>query len=84
MFNFTSYSADGETEYATGTAETTGVEATFEGAKYAEIEVKTNSVEGWVGQRFYIEAAAEADGTTKYDLRDAEGQLVNVKVTITE
>ena len=38
----------------------------------------------WVGRKFYIIANADADGTTKYDLYDAEGSTIGVKVTITE
>ena len=83
-YEFTSYAPDGETVYGTGVAETTGQTKTFSGTEYAEIEVKENSVEGWAGQKFYIIATATADGTTKYDLYDAEGQTVGVKVSITE
>ena len=82
-FNFTSYSADGETEYATGVAETTGETKTFNEQQYVEVEVKENSVPEWVGRKFYIIADAVADGTTKYPLLDAEGNDTNVKVTIT-
>lgn len=83
-YNFTSYSADGQTEYAQGTAETTGEKKTFNNEEYAEIEVKTNSEASWVGQKYYIIANAIADGTTKYDLYDAEGNAIGVKVTVTE
>lgn len=83
-YNFISYSEDGETEYAQGTAETTGNTKTFNEAEYVEIEVKTNSEESWVGQKYYIIADANADGETKYDLYDAEGNAIGVKVTVTE
>ena len=83
-YNFTSYAPDGETVYATGTAETTGDKKTFNEADYAEIEVKTNSIPEWVGRKYYIIANATADGTTKYDLYDAEGQTIGVKVSVTE
>ena len=82
-YDFTSYSADGETEYATGVAETTGNTKTFDSKEYVEVEVKENSEAEWVGNKYYIAADAVADGETKYDLYDAEGQAVGVKVTIT-
>ena len=82
-FNFTSYSADGETEYATGVAETTGETKTFNEQQYVEVEVKENSIADWVGRKFYIIDDAVADGTTKYPLYDAEGQEAGVLVAIT-
>jgi hypothetical protein len=45
--------------------------------------VKENSEAEWVGNKYYIAADAVADGETKYDLYDAEGQTVGVKITIT-
>lgn len=83
-YNFTSFSADGETEYAQGTAETTGEKKTFGEAEYLEIEVKTNSIPEWVGRKYYIAADGTPDGTTKYDLYDADGNAICVKVTVTE
>ena len=82
-YNFTSYSADGETEYGNGTVETTGEKKTFNGVEYTEAEVKTNTEPEWVGRKFYIISTATADGTTKYPLYDAEGQEAGVLVTIT-
>ena len=82
-YNFTSYSADGETQYGTGTVETTGEKKTFNGVEYTEAEVKTNTEPEWVGRKFYIISTATADGTTKYPLYDAEGQEAGVLVTIT-
>lgn len=83
-YNFTSYADDGETVYGTGTAETTGETKQFGGADYAEIEVKTNYEPSWVGRKFYILASANADGETLYDLYDAEGNAVGVKVKVAE
>ena len=84
-FNFTSYSADGQTEYGTGVAVTTGQAAKFGDDWYAEVEVTANEADAsWVGRKFFIKADAEADGTTKYPLLDAEGQRIEVSVSITE
>ena len=65
-YSFTSYAdQEGETEWATGTVQTTGV--TSNG--YTEVEVKTNSpYEEFIGQKFYIISTAEADNTTLYEL----------------
>lgn len=82
-YDFTSYSADGNTEYATGVAETTGTKQTFGNVEYAEIEVKENTVAEWLGRKFFIQADAVADGTTKYPLLDAEGNSAEVVVTVT-
>ena len=46
--------------------------------------MKENSVEDWVGRKFWIAADVVADGTTKYPLYDAEGNAAGVLVTITE
>ena len=81
-YNFTSFSADGQTEYATGVAETTGEKKTFGGQEYIEVEVKENSIPEWVGRKFYIIATAAADGETKYPLYDAEGNEAGILVTI--
>ena len=83
-YAFTSYSADGQTEYGTGVAETTGETKEFSDVEYTEVEVTENSVAEWIGRKFYIISTAEANGETKYDLYDAEGDTVGVKVTITE
>lgn len=84
-YNFTSYSsAEGGNEniWATGTVETTGETATFASIAYSEAEVKTNTIEGWVGQKFFIETSAQTDGTI-YQLRNTSGELINVWVAIT-
>lgn len=82
-YNFTSFSADGNTQLATGVAKTTGKSLKFNGVKYVEIVVTQNSVEGWAGRKFYIISNASADGTTKYDLYDEKGNTVGVKVAVT-
>ena len=59
-YSFTSYGdANGETEYATGTVETTGNTS----GNYIEVEVKSNSVDGFVGNKYYIISTAKTDGT---------------------
>ena len=83
QFDFTSYSADGATQYATGVAEQTGEKKQTGDDWFIEVEVKENSVPEWVGQKFWIAADATADGTTKYPLYDAEGNAVGVQVSIT-
>lgn len=82
-YAFTSYSSDGATEYGTGVAATTGVTETFSGVSYTEVEVTDNSLAGWEGRKFFLISSADADGETKYDLYDANGDAVGVKVTIT-
>ena len=56
---------------------------TFGNDEYTEVEVKENTVADWVGRKFYIISTAAADGTTKYPLLDAEGNDVNVTVSLT-
>lgn len=52
---------------------------------YNQIEVVTNSVEGWAGNKYYIASTATADGTTAYELfTDAGTTSANVFVTISE
>ena len=81
-YNFTSYAdAEKQEEYATGTAETTGVESNG----YSQIEVLTNSVDGFVGNKYYITSDANADGSTAYELySDAGTTGTGIYVTITE
>ena len=55
----------------------------FSGVKYNEILVKENSVEGFVGMKFFIVGTATANGTTKYPLLDAHGEDTGMSVTIT-
>jgi len=83
QFDFTSYSADGETEYAQGVAAQTGEKRKTGDDWFVEVEVTENSVADWVGRKFWIAATATADGTTKYPLYDADGNAAGVTVTIT-
>lgn len=80
-YNFTSYDSNNE-QLATGKAATTGGVKSFSGVKYNEILVKENSVEGFVGLKFFVVATATADDTTKYALYDAQGHDTGMKVTI--
>lgn len=80
IYDFTSYdSATKDNEYATGTAACTGT--VTDG--YAEIEVLTNSVEGFEGNKYYIQQDAEVDGETPYQLfSDAGTTGTGLYVTI--
>ena len=79
-YNFTSHSAaSGGTQYTTGTAQTTGNFAIFEGVSYQQIKVLTNPGNtDWEGKCFYIIKSAEV-GTDKprYQLRNADGTIVS-------
>ncbi len=80
-YSFTSYGSD-NAQLATGKVKTAGVMDVFNGTKYNLVEVTENSVDGFVGQKFYVVATATADGTTKYDLYDLTGTATGMKVTI--
>ena len=54
------------------------------GAGFTEVEVLTNSVDGFVGNKYYINSNAQVDGT-KYPLfTDAGNTPANIYVAITE
>ena len=81
-YNFTSYAdAQGETEWGTGTVETTGVVK----GNYTEIEVKTNSSDqSFVGQKFYMRSGAKTDGSVIYKAyTDAGRTFAGFYVSIT-
>lgn len=81
-YAFTSYAdAQGETEWGSGTVETTGVTS----GNYTQVEVLTNEPdESFVGQKFYVTSDAEADGTTIYELfTDAGTTSAGIYVSIT-
>lgn len=82
IYNFTSFDPTGTTEYATGTAKETGEKADSR----MEIEVLTNSVEGFVGNKYWLTDEAEADGTTLYPLYETSEAVesVGISVKITE
>ena len=83
VYNFTSYDSNNE-QLATGSVKTAGVMDVFDGVKYDLVEVTQNSVDGFVGQKYYVVATATANGTTKYDLYDLDGKATGMKVTITQ
>ena len=85
-YNFTSHSAASEgTQYSTGTAAPTGNFKTFSSTEYMQIVVLTNPGEtSWVGKTFYVPVDASTNGSTRTQLRKANGDLESVWVTITE
>ena len=81
-YNFTSYAdAEGETEWDSGTVETTGV--VTDG--YTQVEVITNPEHpDFVGQKFYITSDAVTDGEHIYQLyTDAGVTGAGIYVSIT-
>lgn len=79
IYSFTSYSdAEKTTEYATGTARTTGVTS----GDYTQIKVLTNSVEGFVGKKYYLLTDAKTDGTVYELFTDAGTTSAEIFVTI--
>lgn len=82
-YYFTSYAdAEGETEWGSGSVETTGV--TSNG--YTQVEVITNDpVEDFIGEKFYIASDAETDNTTLYPLyTDAGTTAAGIYVKISD
>lgn len=81
--NFTSYGQEPDgtyIQYATGTVFVT--DGTIGNTAYKKALVITNTVDGFVGKTYYIDAAAEV-GTTYYQLRDSFGNLLPIWVQIT-
>lgn len=70
-YAFVSYGdAQGSTEYAHGTASVTGINT----ENYFEIVVETNSVEGFVGNRYWVSKDAKYGDDNLYQLyEDGEG-----------
>lgn len=92
-YNFTSYSDQNrENQYATGTVKTTGVTKTFNEKEYTEVEVTSNSIEGFVGKKYYMQSDAKLSTNDEYNVyqlyeaAENDGTLnpVNIWVTITE
>lgn len=92
-YNFTSYSDQNrENQYATGTVKTTGVTKTFNEKEYTEVEVTSNSIEGFVGKKYYMQSDAKLSTNDEYNVyqlyeaAENNGTLnaVNIWVTITE
>lgn len=92
-YNFTSYSdANRENQYATGTVKTTGVTKTLNEKEYTEVEVTNNSIDGFVGKKYYMQSDAKLSTNDEYNVyqlyeaAENDGTLnpVNIWVTITE
>ena len=78
-YSFISYADDkGVTKWAEGTVETTGI--TSNG--FTEVQVKTNSEQEFVGQKFYITSDAATDGTIYPLYSDAGTTSINIYVSI--
>lgn len=79
IYSFISYAdSEGQTKWGEGTVETTGV--TENG--FTEVQVKTNTEEDFVGQKFYITSDAKTDGTIYPLYSDAGTTSVNIYVSI--
>lgn len=80
VYTFTSYdNAQKETVYGTGTVKETGNVS----GDYTEVQVLTNSVEGFEGNKYYVVSDAITDGETAYPLyTDAGTTEANIYVTI--
>lgn len=81
-YYFKSYNnSEGETLWAEGTAQTTGVKKN----NFTEIKVLTNTVQSFVGQKMFISSSANTDGTTLYPLYTDAGQTAaEIYVKISE
>lgn len=81
-YNFTSYEdSNGDTEWGTGTVQTTGVVS----GNYTEIEVITNSTDqSFVGGKFFVISSAKTDGTIYNVYSDAGRTSAGFYVSITE
>lgn len=78
-YSFISYAdSEGQTKWAEGTVETTGV---IENG-FTEVQVKTNTEEEFIGQKFYITSDAKTDGTIYPLYSDAGTTSVNIYVSI--
>lgn len=78
-YSFILYEDDkGVTKLSEGTVETTGV--TENG--FIEVQVKTNTKEEFVGQKFYITSDAKTDGTIYPLYSDAGTTSANMYVSI--
>lgn len=80
IYSFISYDSNNE-KLGEGTVKSTGIVQ----GKYVQMEVLTNDVAGFVGQKFYVIQTAKPDGKTKYALYSDAGKTnTGMKVTITE
>lgn len=82
--NFTSYGLEPDgtyIQYATGTVLVT--DGKIGSTDYKKALVITNTVDGFVGKTYYIDATANVGTTTYYQLRDSFGNLLPIWVQIT-
>ena len=81
VYNFTSYSSEGSTEFATGKAELIKVEGDLTYVKVIENSVEP---EKWVGKEFYVNKT-EKNENDMYPLYNIDGTLVdNVLIKLNE
>ena len=82
-YTFISYGdAAGEREYARGKVETTEDKKEFDSVEYTGVKVTENSIEGFVGQTFYI--VSDAVAGTIYQLYNAEGEAQEIWIKFEE
>ena len=82
-YTFISYGdAEGEREYARGKVETTEDKKEFNSVEYTGVKVTENSIEGFVGQTFYI--VSDAVAGTIYQLYNAEGEAQEIWIKFEE
>ena len=82
-YTFISYGdAEGEREYARGKVETTEDKKEFDSVEYTGVKVTENSIEGFVGQTFYI--VSDAVAGTIYQLYNAEGEAQEIWIKFEE
>ena len=80
-YNFISYGdSEGTEEWARGTVETTGISSNG----YTQVEVKTNTIAEFIGQKFYIASNAKTDGTLYPLYSDAGETAVDIYVSISQ
>lgn len=80
-YNFISYGdSEGTEEWARGTVETTGISSNG----YTQVEVKTNTIAEFIGQKFYIVSNAKTDGTLYPLYSDAGETAVDIYVSISQ
>ena len=80
-YNFISYGdSEGTDEWARGTVETTGINNNG----YTQVEVKTNTISEFIGQKFYIDSNAKTDGTLYPLYSDAGETAVGIYVSISQ
>lgn len=83
-YSFISYGdAQGEQEYAIGKVAKTGETTEINHVQYTKVVVKENSVDEFVGKKFFIQSNARKSDTL-YRLYDTDKQAVDIWVKITD